>query len=701
MELNKLLRPQKIVIVGATERETMAGFASRMFLEQCRERMEDLYLVSLKNDRVFGVPCYRKISDIPGKIDLAVICTPKTTVPALLEEAAEQGAKGAVVFASGYGETKLPEDVRMEEELTAKAKDLDIAVMGPNCAGFLNFVDRVFAFGFLFQARESAGKIGLVSQSGQVCMGLMESAKGSFSYVISAGNSKIVTMEDYLEFLVEDENTEVVAAYMEGIKKPEKFAQVLHRAVEKRKPVVILKAGRSQKGSRAAASHTGNLSGCDKHTDALFKKFGVIRVEDLEELLSVCAAIVTLPKLPEKNSLAFVNISGGETTISADAGSLYGLELPDFSKETTERLKRVLPPFATAQNPMDLTGGSDGNTFEQVAEIVMEDPQVEMLVTSLQITEKISDITIYDYLEGLIRYCIRHPEKPAAVVPLIESGREKEVLEKLRAAGVPILPPPHYGYRVIRHLMDYTAFLKTAENRTGTIAALQNKQEEDRIALSEHQSKQIFIDYGIPCPKEKLTVTWKEAAVCAAEMGKKVVLKIESNDILHKSEIGGVRVGIQGEQEIKNAFQGIMERAEQERPDAKINGILVQEMLEEGLEMMIGVTCDPNLGPMILLGMGGIFTEIFQDAVLYPAPINHWEAEEMISSLKSSRLLAGYRGQPPLDIKALADCLVSVSRLAEDYREKLVEMDINPVFVYPEGKGVKAADGLMVLCRKP
>ncbi|MCJ7846109.1 CoA-binding protein [Blautia sp. NSJ-175] len=300
MELNKLLRPQKIVIVGATERETMAGFASRMFLEQCRERMEDLYLVSLKNDRVFGVPCYRKISDIPGKIDLAVICTPKTTVPALLEEAAEQGAKGAVVFASGYGETKLPEDVRMEEELTAKAKDLDIAVMGPNCAGFLNFVDRVFAFGFLFQARESAGKIGLVSQSGQVCMGLMESAKGSFSYVISAGNSKIVTMEDYLEFLVEDENTEVVAAYMEGIKKPEKFAQVLHRAVEKRKPVVILKAGRSQKGSRAAASHTGNLSGCDKHTDALFKKFGVIRVEDLEELLSVCAAIVTLPKLPEK-----------------------------------------------------------------------------------------------------------------------------------------------------------------------------------------------------------------------------------------------------------------------------------------------------------------------------------------------------------------------------------------------------------------
>ena len=468
----------------------------------------------------------------------------------------------------------------------------------------------------------------------------MESAKGSFSYVISAGNSKIVTMEDYLEFLVEDENTEVVATYMEGIKKPEKFAQVLHRAVEKRKPVVILKAGRSQKGSRAAASHTGNLSGCDKHTDALFKKFGVIRVEDLEELLSVCAAIVTLPKLPEKNSLAFVNISGGETTISADAGSLYGLELPDFSQETTERLKKVLPPFATAQNPMDLTGGSDGNTFEQVAEIVMEDPQVEMLVTSLQITEKISDITIYDYLEGLIRYCIRHPEKPAAVVPLIESGREKEVLEKLKAAGVPILPPPHYGYRVIRHLMDYTAFLKTAENRTGTIAALQNKQEEDRIALSEHQSKQIFIDYGIPCPKEKLTVTWKEAAVCAAEMGKKVVLKI-------------------------------------------------------------GVTCDPNLGPMILLGMGGIFTEIFQDAVLYPAPINHWEAEEMISSLKSSRLLAGYRGQPPLDIKALADCLVSVSRLAEDYREKLVEMDINPVFVYPEGKGVKAADGLMVLCRKP
>ena len=703
MDLNRLLRPKKIAIVGATEKETMAGFASRMFIEQCGKRREDLYLVSLKNETVFGIPCYHTLSELPGTIDLAVLCTPKQTVAGLLEEAAQKGAKGAVVFASGYGETGKEEDKKLEEELIAQCRRLDLALMGPNCAGFLNFVDRVFAFGFLFHARESAGRVGLVSQSGQVCMALMESEKTSFSYVISAGNCKIVNIEDYLEFLVDDEDTRVVAAYVEGIQNPEKFAAVLKKAAEKKKPVVVLKAGRSEKGSRAAASHTGNLSGSDKNVDAFFRKFGVIRVDDLEELLSVCTAIATLPVLPRSNKLAFVNISGGETTISADAGYLHGLKLPDFSPKTAEKLREVLPAFATAQNPMDLTGGSNGDTFERVADIVLEDPGIEMLITSLQITKKISDITIYDFLNGLIRHCEKEQKKPVAVVPLIESSREEEVLERLRAVGVPILPPPHYGYRVIKKLLDYTDYLETMENRTLSIVTKTEVcgKEPVKTALSEHESKLLFQKFGIPCPPEEIAETEEEAVQAAAVIGYPVVLKIESGDILHKSEAGGVIVGIACEEEVRTAYRKILENGRKYNPQALIHGVLVQKMLEPGLEAIVGVTCDPQLGPMILTGLGGIFTEVFQDAALYPAPLNQWEAREMILSLKGSKLFRGYRGKPPLDTEALARVLVQVSNLAAEYKDTLVEMDINPVFVYPEKEGVSAADGLVVLRGKP
>lgn len=696
LELNKLLCPQKIAIVGATEKETMAGFATQMFLMQCEQRREDLYLVSRSNKEVHGKACYGKLEDLPENIDLAVICTPKATVLSLLEEASAKGAKGAVVFASGYGETGKKDDIALEEELIQKATELDMAVMGPNCAGFLNFVDRIFSFGFLFQARTKAGEVGVISQSGQVCMALMESDKLNFSYVISAGNSKIVSMEDYMEFLVYEKHTKVIAAYLEGIQNPEKFAAVLKTAAKNKKPVVVLKAGRSEKGVRAAASHTGNLSGCDKNTDALLKKFGAIRVDDLEEMLSVCMAITTLPSLPRKNAFAFVNISGGETTICADAGSLYSLDLPDFSEETTSRLKKVLPLFATAQNPMDLTGGSNGVTMENVVRIILEDPQIDMLVTGLQITREISDVTIYDYLEGLIRYCRSGNGKPVAVIPMIESGRDSAILERLREVGVPILPPPHYGYRVVRHLLDYTDYLDTVPKRTLELYASSQKLSRTHKALSEHESKQELRAYGIPCPQEKIARTSGEAIQIAEDMGYPVVMKIESPDILHKTEAKGVKIGISGQEEVAQAFDEILENAKAYDPTARINGILVQEMLKDGTEVIVGINNDMHLGPFVLLGLGGIFTEIFQDVVLYPAPINQWEARHMIDSLKGKPLFYGYRGKEVLDVEALADFLVKVSRFAVDKKDSLSEMDINPVFVYPKGEGVSAADALIV-----
>lgn len=696
MNIKKLLRPDKIALVGATEKDTMAGFTSRMLIEHCQDRLDDVYFISLTNESVFGKKCYSTIEEIPTGIDLAILCTPQSTITPLLEQASIKGAKGAVVFASGYSETGNPRDIQMEEELLAYANKHKIAVMGPNCAGFINFVDKIFSFGFMFKAQEAAGNIGLISQSGQVCMALMESSKANFSYVISAGNSKIVTMEDYLDFLVEDDNTEVIAMYLEGIQKPKKFAKVLRKAAQKCKPIVVLKAGRSQKGASAAQSHTGSLSGTDKNIDAVFKKFGAVRVDDIEELSTVSAAFATLPALPKRNAFAFVNISGGETTVSADSAYIYGLDIPDFNPETITKLEQVIPTFATAQNPMDITGGATGEDFEKAIEIILDSPEIEMLITSLQITEEISDITIYDFLNGLIRYMENGNGKPVAVVPLIDSGRNVDIVERLKKVGVPILPPPNYGYKALNYIIDYVNFLETKELRSLEVSCPLDLRKCGS-ALSEHESKQILKNFGINVTDEIVAKTELEAVNAACKLGFPVVMKIESNDILHKSDIGGVRLNVSNQLAVEKYYKEIIHNAKVYKPEAKVNGVLVQKMCPKGFEVIIGVNNDSQFGPIVLLGIGGVFTEVFKDVTLYPAPFGRDEALMMINNLKGSKMFYGYRGQSKCDVLALADTLVAVSNLAVSYKDKLIEMDINPVIVYEEGKGVIAVDGLIIL----
>ena len=696
MDLDKLLRPRKIAIVGASEKETMAGFVTRLSLGLPHGRGNDYYFVSTSNPEVFGRSCYKKLADLPEPVDLAVFCTPKQTVAGLLEEAAQKGAGAAVVFAGGYGETGKPEDQKLEEELKELAERLDIAVMGPNCAGFVNYVDSAAAFGFLCKAYEEPGQIGLISQSGQICMAMMESPKINLSHVISCGNGSIVTAEEYLDFLVEDPSTKVIAVYLEGIHNPEKFALTLKKAALAGKPIVILKAGRSRQGQRAAASHTGNLSGSDQNVEALFKKFGVIRADDLEEMLSICDALVTWKTLPVGDGVAFVNISGGETTISADAASLHHLSMPDFDDDLRARLRAALPDFATAQNPMDLTGGSDGETFYQVADIVLGSPDISILVTSLQITEEISDITIHDFFEGLLKYAQNGNGKPMAIVPLIESGRDLDIARKARAAGIALLPPPHYGYRVIKKIMDYSAFQRDRPARTLEFA-FGGSSPGQRRALSERESKDLFKAYGINCVPELLATSADQAAEAAEKFGYPLVLKIESPDIPHKSDIGGVALNIGDEKALRESYDRIMRNARAAAPEGRLNGILIQPMLPPGFEVIVGVNNDPQCGPIVLVGAGGVMTEVLADVALYPAPFTRHEARGMIASLKSHKLFGGYRGGPPLDVEALAEALAAVAKLAVDHRETLAEMDINPLIVYPRGEGVTAVDGLIIM----
>jgi len=352
MDIKKLLKPNKVAVIGASEK---AGFGS----DTCRNVMEYMdedkyYFVSPTRDAVFGVKCYKSMSDLPEQVDLMIICTPKATVNGILEEGAAAGARAAVIFASGYGE--VDEAGKADERILIDlCKRLDMPIMGPNCGGYINTVDKIYPFAFVSEKRDRTGRIGLVSQSGQFVLSMMDSPVPGFSYGISSGNSKVVTMEDYMEFLVEDPDTKVVALYLEGVNDSKRFIACLKRASELKKPIVVHKVGRSEKGQQVAASHTGSMAGADKVYDALFDKFGVIRVDDLEELMATAHALSVLPKLPKGAGIAAAALSGGETGISADIAYLTGINYPDFEEGTVKKLTAMLPSYAHVSNPLDMT----------------------------------------------------------------------------------------------------------------------------------------------------------------------------------------------------------------------------------------------------------------------------------------------------------------------------------------------------------
>ena len=696
MDLTKLLKPKSVAVIGASEKEGFGGDVCRNILTYMEDRSH-VYFIHPKRDQVFGVPCYKSVTEVPESVDLMVICTSQKTVIPLLKEGAAKGCGGAVIFASGYGEVGPDEGRANEKELMETARELGIAVMGPNCAGFVNYVDNVQAFAFISDKRDRKGSVGVVSQSGQLCLSLMDCPGMRFSYSISAGNGKIVQMEDYMDFLVEDANTKVVSVYIEGVKNADKFAAVLKKAADKRKPVVILKAGRSAKGGAIAASHTGSLSGSDASFDAVLKKFGAIRVDDLEELMAMSLMLSTLKQMPKQATFASMNLSGGETGICADVGSLNGIEYPDFTKETLASLKEQLPSYASPNNPLDMTASLsyDADLYAGALRTVMDDPNIGMVLIGYTLLLEIADPAIHYMYQGIEKVVKEKGEncKPIAMIPFAENTRNAEYQEKLFNIGVPVLPPTVYAFKILRHLADFISY--TPENKSLSLAVGQKKSDET-YALSEHDSKKELGAYGVPVPKEVIVTSAEEAAEFAKNTKEALVMKVESADILHKSDVGGVKLNIHGPEEAVQAYNEIMESVSSKRPDAKINGILTVPMLKSGVEMIIGVNNDPQFGPMVMVGMGGVFVELFKDVALYPAPISKAEALDMLRSLKSFKLLNGYRGGAKCDIDALCDTIVSIADFASANRDTLKELDINPLFVYPEGEGVGVADALVV-----
>ena len=694
MDISKLLRPRAVAVVGASEKSGFGGDTCRNILENQTDTSH-VYPVNPKKETVFGKKCYPTLADLPEEIELVILCTSQKTIVDFLEQAKAKGAGAAVVYASGYSEVGTAEGKAFEKELVDAAKALDMVVMGPNCAGYINFGDDIFSFAFIGDYKGKKGNIGFVSQSGQFCIDMMKSAEMKYSFAISAGNSAMVQMEDYLNFLIDDSNTKVIALYLEGVKNPHKFEACLQKAMEKKKPVVILKAGRSPKGQATAASHTGSMAGSDKTYDAVFEKFGVIRADDMQDLRSTASLLATLRVLPKKPAFSAMCLSGGETAVSADTGFLHGIEYPDFSEVTLKKLNDMLPDFATPRNPLDMTAALcyDADAFASGITTVMSDPSIEMGLVGLTISDKVT-VSNDIMFEGIRRAFEQIPDKPLAVMSFMEAARNKELVERFQNAGIPVLPTTKYGFRALQHLQD---FISHDTIKREARLAIPEAHSANTRALSEYESKKLLADNGVPVDLGYIAKTKAEVKEYAEKIGYPLVMKVESNDILHKSDVGGVMLNIKSLEQAEGAYDKILANAAQHAPNAKINGILMQKMLKAGTEMIIGLNSDPQFGPMLLVGMGGVFVEVFKDAALYPVPLNHDEALHMLQSLKSFKLLNGYRGNPPADIEALTDMMVKISDFAYRKKDTLKELDMNPLFVYPKGEGVAIADALAVM----
>lgn len=698
MDIRKVFEPASIAIIGVSDKKGSYGGNAAKHASK-NSNADRVYYVHPKRTDFMGKPCYPSISALPEVVDCILICTPRNTVAALLREAGECGVGGAVVYASGFSEEHTPEGNAYENELVEIAKQYDMAIIGPNCLGTINNVSKQMLWGlhttFGFDFSEHTG-LGIVAQSGYIAGNIMGAPGLAVSYAASSGNGNALTLEEILLFYAESDHVRVLAAYLEGVKKPDVFEKALRVAAQRRKPVVILKSGRSQKGAAAAASHTGNLAGSAKCYDAIFEKYGVVMTEDLIEFVATAQMFCTLKgNLPRAQGVASVNLSGGENAICADVCEAYGLEHPDYSPETEAAVKAVIPGFAAARNPLDATTelfyNLEGNL--QILRAIQKQKDYGAVTMGMNLDLHRSPVH-ETLIAALCKAATEIPDMiPIFLTPSHEASRNVEYREMLQKAGVVVTPGGEKAYKLVKSLMNFAKY-DPAEH-TLELALPEKSSAKGSVSLSEADSKKELAGFGIPMPKMAQVATIQELDAALETMPFPIVMKIDSADIPHKTEAGGVKLNIRSREQAHEAFDAILTSCRAYKPDANIKGILVQEMAAPGTEILLGVSCDPLFGPMMMVGLGGIFVEIFKDVVLYPAPLNKDEALQMLKKLKAYPLLSGYRGQPAKDIDALCELIAKVSDYAVSKKDQLKELDMNPVFVYE--KGLSVVDALVVL----
>ncbi len=691
--------PRSIAVIGASEKP---GVGKTIFNNIAKHFKGKIYPVTPSNPTVGGLTAYKSVVDIPESVDLAVVAAPSRFTPAVMEEVGKKGIKGAIIVSAGFKEVDEA-GAKLEKEVGEIAKKYGIRVIGPNCLGIMSLSENNMMNSTFLKITPKYGGVALVSQSGAICAATVEDAEAQnigFSKVISMGNKVDMDESDILELLAEDADTRVIVMYLEDIRSARRFMDIARRiTTEKKKPIVVLKAGRTTEGAKAAASHTGALGGSDANYEAAFTQCGVIRVDTMGELFDLATAFSKQP-LPD-GGVVIVSNAGGPAIISTDSCSRYGLEIADISS-IRDDISRVIPAYGSPRNPVDIVGDADFTRFENVLNLVLSHQNVGSVVTMCTPS---ATLNYDDLARVLIRMSKKFPDKTmlASLMGLAEGIENRAIMSE---GGVPYYLYSEPAIRTLKAMYDFKKWIDTSAAKASTLQFAKDKnrvksifeqvRNQGRNNLLEEEGYEVLRAYGFPTPKSILGATEEECVRAVKEIGYPVVMKIASPDIIHKSDAGGVKVGVKNDDELRAAFRSIMEGAKKYRVDARIKGVLLQEMVEGAKETILGASQDPTFGPVIMFGLGGIYVEVLKDVVFRVAPIDDREAAGMVESIKTIKLLKGVRGEKPSDLKAIADSLQRLSQLVVDFPE-IKEFDINPLLVLEEGRGARVVDARIIL----
>lgn len=699
-DLNSFLNPRSIAIVGASE--TAGKIGSRMVttLRDCGYR-GTLLPVNPGRATIHGYPAYAALRDLPQTPDLAVLCLPAEAIAAALLEGAEAGIRNFIIVSAGFAEAGA-EGAMLQEEVLAIGRRFGLNISGPNSEGFYNVSQRIAAtFSpavFVDPGRQGpCRRIGVVAQSGGLGFSLFNRGRAEgleFSSIISVGNQADLEVIDYAEALLDDPDTAVILIFIEGLKSPARFQTFAARAARLDKPVIVAKVGGSEAGKRAVASHTGSLSGSDDAYDAVFDRYGVLRAHSVEDMMAMAAAFTRYP-LAQGNRVAVIASSGGAAAWLTDAAEAHGLTLPVIDPRRQARLSEFIPSFGATGNPVDLTAhGMRGIT--RSLEVLRDSPDIDALIVAGSFAhegrlslegEQIRDIAqscekpvlLYTYSktsekagEMLSAWDLHHFTAMDGVSRAVAAMAHRAAFRKrLAAEGLPV-PPARY----------------IADSRL---------PREPGGMICEYQVAPLLAEYGIRMAAGVLVQDAATALTAAEQLGWPVAIKIQSPQIPHKTEVDGVRLNIRDAAALRREVENLIAATRKAAPEAEIRGVLVQKMQPAGLELIAGVSCDSDFGPMVMCGLGGTAVEVLRDVAIAPAPLSQADALRMLDSLRAAPLLGGWRGAPALDRDAMADLLVRLSQFAHDHRDRIAEIDLNPVFLYEAGHGYAIVDALMIL----
>ncbi|MDE1872347.1 MAG: acetate--CoA ligase family protein [Thaumarchaeota archaeon] len=689
------LSPKSIAIIGASDKEGSVGRAITSNI--LKGYTGKIFPISPTRETVFDKKAYKSVLDVPDPIDLAVVVTKNDVVIPVIEECGKKGIRGAIVITAGFKEVD-EEGAKLERKLAEISKQYNIRIIGPNCLGVMNLAPQTMMNSTFLKVTPKSGGIALVSQSGAICAALVEDASAQgigFSAVISMGNKVDLNEVDMLKMLAEHDQTKVIVMYLEDMANGKEFLKVckqITRLGHIKKPVLVLKSGRSPEGAKAAMSHTGALMGSDEIYDALLTQAGAIRVDTMEELFDYATAFSKQP-LPTKGDLVIVSNAGGPAIISTDACSKLGIKMANI-EDIRPQINAVIPPWGTSRNPVDIVGDADFNRFDHVLNLVLAHKNVGSVIAMCTPSATLD----YNKLAEVIVNVSKKHNKTilASLMGLDEGIKNKEILAE---GGI-----PHYKYaesaiRALKAMLRFTHWSQSPEGNVQQFKANKKKVEQifakvrsdGRKNLLEEEGQEVLKAYGVPLPKSILAAKEKEALVAAKKIGYPVVMKIASPQIIHKSDAGGVKVGMKTPQEVKAAFKEIIKNAKKYDKKAMIKGVLVQEMVKGGKETIVGSKQELGFGPVVMFGMGGIYVEVLKDVTFRITPTTNLEADEMVSSIKTYKLLQGVRGEKPSDVQKLSECIQKISQLVTDF-EEIKELDLNPVLVFEKGKGCKVVD---------